>query len=44
MDLGPEGVDKGGEIVVMGTPEEVAEHPTESHGQAAQAGAGAAPS
>ena len=26
--LGQEGGDKGGEIVVAGTPEEVAEHPT----------------
>jgi len=28
IDLGPDGVDKGGEIVVTGTPEEVAAHPT----------------
>ena len=28
IDLGPDGDDKGGEIVVTGTPEEVAAHPT----------------
>ena len=28
IDLGPDGGDKGGEIVVEGTPEEVAQHPT----------------
>ena len=28
IDLDPDGGDKGGEIVVMGTPEDVAEHPT----------------
>jgi len=27
IDLGPDGGDKGGEIVVVGTPETVAEHP-----------------
>jgi len=33
VDLGPEGGDKGGEIVVIGTPEEVAEHPTSHTGR-----------
>ena len=33
VDLGPEGGDKGGEIVVTGTPEEVAEHPTSQTGR-----------
>ena len=33
IDLGPEGGDKGGEIVVCGTPEEVAEHPTSHTGR-----------
>ena len=28
IDLGPDGGDKGGEIVVVGTPETVAEHST----------------
>ena len=28
IDLGPEGGDRGGEIIVAGTPEEVSEHPT----------------
>ena len=28
IDLVPDGGDKGGEIVVVGTPETVAEHPT----------------
>ena len=33
VDLGPEGGDKGGEIVAYGTPEEVAEHPTSYTGK-----------
>lgn len=33
IDLGPEGGDKGGEIVVTGTPEEVAEHPLSHTGR-----------
>lgn len=33
VDLGPEGGDKGGQIVVTGTPEEVAEHPTSHTGR-----------
>ena len=33
IDLGPEGGNKGGEIVVTGTPEEVAEHPTSHTGR-----------
>jgi excinuclease ABC subunit A len=33
VDLGPEGGDKGGEIVVTGTPEEVAAHPTSHTGR-----------
>ena len=32
IDLGPEGGDKGGEIVVTGTPEEVAEEPNSHTG------------
>jgi excinuclease ABC subunit A len=28
IDLGPEGGDGGGEILCVGTPEEVAQHPT----------------
>ena len=28
IDLGPDGGDKGGEVIVQGTPESVAEHPT----------------
>ena len=33
IDLGPEGGDKGGEIVVCGTPEQVAEHPSSHTGR-----------
>jgi excinuclease ABC subunit A len=33
VDLGPEGGDKGGEIVVYGTPEEVVEYPTSHTGR-----------
>ncbi|EDY39826.1 excinuclease ABC, A subunit [Cyanobium sp. PCC 7001] len=33
IDLGPEGGDRGGEIVVCGTPEEVAEHPSSHTGR-----------
>ena len=33
IDLGPEGGDKGGEIVTCGTPEEVAEHPSSNTGR-----------
>ena len=33
IDLGPEGGNKGGEIVVTGTPEEVAEHPVSHTGR-----------
>jgi excinuclease ABC subunit A len=33
VDLGPDGGDKGGEIVVVGTPETVAEHPTSHTGK-----------
>jgi excinuclease ABC subunit A len=33
IDLGPEGGDRGGEIVVIGTPEEVAAHPTSHTGR-----------
>ncbi len=33
IDLGPDGGDKGGEIVVAGTPEEVAAHPTSYTGE-----------
>jgi len=33
IDLGPEGGDKGGEIVVTGTPEEVATHLTSYTGK-----------
>ena len=37
IDLGPEGGEEGGEIVVAGTPEEVAAHPTSHTGRALQA-------
>ena len=33
IDLGPEGGDKGGQIVACGTPEEVAAHPTSHTGR-----------
>ncbi|WP_259728992.1 MULTISPECIES: excinuclease ABC subunit UvrA [Synechococcales] len=33
VDLGPEGGNKGGQIVVAGTPEQVAEHPTSHTGR-----------
>ena len=33
IDLGPEGGDKGGQIVACGTPEEVAQHPTSHTGR-----------
>jgi len=33
IDLGPEGGDKGGEIVVCGTPENVAAHPKSHTGK-----------
>ena len=33
IDLGPEGGDKGGQIVVTGTPEDVAAHPTSHTGK-----------
>ena len=34
IDLGPEGGEKGGEIVAQGTPEEVAQHPMSHTGRA----------
>ena len=33
IDLGPEGGDKGGKVIVVGTPEEVAEHPSSYTGK-----------
>ena len=33
VDLGPEGGDRGGEVIVAGTPEEVAAHPTSHTGR-----------
>ena len=38
IDLGPEGGEKGGEIVVEGTPEEVAQHPMSHTGRVLAAG------
>jgi excinuclease ABC subunit A len=34
VDLGPEGGDKGGEVIATGTPEEVANNPVSYTGQA----------
>ncbi len=34
IDLGPDGGEKGGEIVVEGTPEAVAQHPLSHSGRA----------
>jgi excinuclease ABC subunit A len=34
IDLGPEGGEEGGEVVVVGTPEEVAAHPASHTGRA----------
>jgi excinuclease ABC subunit A len=34
IDLGPEGGDKGGEVIATGTPEEVANNPLSYTGQA----------
>jgi len=33
IDLGPEGGDRGGEIVAIGTPEQIAAHPTSHTGR-----------
>lgn len=33
IDLGPEGGDRGGEVIALGTPEEVADHPASYTGQ-----------
>ncbi|MBI4212242.1 MAG: DNA helicase UvrA, partial [Deltaproteobacteria bacterium] len=33
IDLGPEGGDAGGQVVVAGTPEEIALHPTSHTGR-----------
>ena len=40
IDLSPDGGDKGGEIVVVGTPETVAEHPTSHTGRYLKQGQG----
>jgi excinuclease ABC subunit A len=33
IDMGPDGGDRGGTVVVAGTPEQVAEHPTSYTGK-----------
>ena len=43
VDLGPEGGDAGGEVVAVGTPEEIAANPAELYGAVSQAGHGPAP-
>jgi excinuclease ABC subunit A len=37
IDLGPEGGERGGQLVVCGTPEEIARHPKSYTGQALKA-------
>ncbi len=39
LDMGPEGGDRGGELVAEGTPEDVADEPSEPHGAVPQADA-----